>query len=81
MRVDNSKSEFTLFTKEQFNTICGRDYYQAVDYVGVSSGDRDGIDRYPISSGYSGDTGEITVKMTDGNSEIVRINYLIVLGV
>lgn len=76
----DEKFEGTLFSKERLTGLIGRDYDQACDYIGVSSGDRAGITTYPVSSSYDRTDGSIKVKFTDRNSNAVRVNYLIVLG-
>lgn len=80
VRGFDKNNEATLFTKERFVGLCGREYNQDCDYVGVSSGDRAGIAKYPISSSFDRETGAIKVKLTEDAAEAVRINYLIVLG-
>ena len=76
----DENNEATLFTRDQFVGLCSREYNQDCDYVGVSSGDRAGIAKYPISSSFDRETGAIKVKLTEDAAEAVRINYLIVLG-
>lgn len=77
----DEKNEHVLLTRDEFVAIAGRECSGERDFIGVYSGDRKGVETYPVSASYNREDGNIYVKFTDrNNGKGVRVTYLIVLG-
>ena len=77
----DEKNEHVLLTRDEFVAIAGRECNGERDFIGVYSGDRKGIETYPVSASCNKEDGNVYVKFTDRNDgRGVRVTYLIVLG-
>lgn len=80
-RNRRKKNEHVLLTRDEFVAIAGRECNGERDFIGVYSGDRKGIETYPVSASCNKEDGNVYVKFTDRNDgRGVRVTYLIVLG-
>lgn len=78
--VGSGETDVTLFTNEQFSSIVGRPFDQASDFVMAMSGEKDSIDRFPISVSYLKRDKSLIARISSGSANMIRVNYLIVIG-
>ena len=78
--VGSGETDVTLFTNEQFSRIVGRPFDQASDFVMAMSGEKDSIDRFPISVSYLKRDKSLIARISSGSADMIRVNYLIVIG-
>lgn len=79
--VGSGETDVTLFTNEQFSSIIGRPFDQASDFVMAMSGEKDSIDRFPISVSYLKRDKSLIARISPGSVDMIRVNYLIITGV
>ena len=79
--VGSGETDVTLFTNEQFSSIVGRPFDQASDFVMAMSGEKDSIDRFPISVSYLKRDKSLIARISPGSVDMIRVNYLIITGV
>ena len=78
--VGSGETDVTLFTNEQFSSIVGRPFDQANDCVMAMSGEKDSINRFPISVSYQKRDKSLIVRISPGTADMIRVNYLIITG-
>ena len=78
--VGSGETDVTLFTNEQFSSIVGRPFDQANDCVMAMSGEKDSINRFPISVSYQKRDKSLIARISSGSADMIRVNYLIITG-
>ena len=83
--VDTSSTasghEARLFTKNEFTANFGRPFNALKDYIGVMNADGAAANAYLDSVTYFSASGNIWVGVSDvPNGNVIRLNYLVVLG-
>lgn len=73
------KTSILLFTKEEFEDLCGRSFRSSTDFVGAMNGDISATGTHIDGVQYSPNDG-IYATFQAAFSGVIRINYLIILG-